>query len=457
MELWKIIISTPKTSEMEDTCVIVNGIECRQHVTQLRSHDGAVALLVKNPEPLHKILKVALIFNTGDMLQHWQEGLKIHHFSAHVLWPRFAEHFEHICIGWVLAQSSHHVSALAICDLHFSGWRAVEQGEERTVKDSKPLIPEITVGMRAGRLLVWSALIKERDRGSGYIPPMTPTGGYPKCPLNILDHLEMNGSFMAMLAKITYNLITTDATVRVVSVQIFDSRELQKVKEKWLGHLVVGVVVTTDAEAKELASGALDLEPLDLQGTLQEPVAGLKVPVAAPQEMHTADGQELPHRAVTVNEVGRGQLVKGFHVLSSVDKLPVQLVFGQGGSMQAEERSGIGELGASVMRSSGRSVLQGNTKEHAARAGITWTGLSVIKTNNPSSISKGSAEVFGNDFLYVPLDSTTSQNLLGLHLSSTPFSLSPPSCIPICPIISVDPTPLKEDQETGPLQFLSNL
>lgn len=58
-------------------------------------------------------------------------------------------------------------------------------------------------------------------------------------------------------------------------------------------HLVVGVVVTTDAEAKELASGALDLEPLDLQGTLQEPVAGLKVPVAAPQEMHTAHGQEV--------------------------------------------------------------------------------------------------------------------------------------------------------------------
>lgn len=58
-------------------------------------------------------------------------------------------------------------------------------------------------------------------------------------------------------------------------------------------HLVVGVVVTTDAEAKELAGGTLDLEPLDLKGTLKEPVAGLKVPVAAPQEMHTADGQEV--------------------------------------------------------------------------------------------------------------------------------------------------------------------
>ena len=58
-------------------------------------------------------------------------------------------------------------------------------------------------------------------------------------------------------------------------------------------HLVVGVVVTTDAEAKELAGGALDLEPLNLQGTLEEPVAGLQVPVTAPQEMHTADRQEV--------------------------------------------------------------------------------------------------------------------------------------------------------------------
>lgn len=56
---------------------------------------------------------------------------------------------------------------------------------------------------------------------------------------------------------------------------------------------MVWVVVTTDAEAKELAGGALNLEPLDLQGALEEPVAGLKVPVTAPQEMHAADGQEV--------------------------------------------------------------------------------------------------------------------------------------------------------------------
>lgn len=52
-------------------------------------------------------------------------------------------------------------------------------------------------------------------------------------------------------------------------------------------------MVTTDAEAKELAGSALDLEPLYLQGALKEPIAGLQVPVAAPQEMNTADGQEV--------------------------------------------------------------------------------------------------------------------------------------------------------------------
>lgn len=56
---------------------------------------------------------------------------------------------------------------------------------------------------------------------------------------------------------------------------------------------MVWVVVATDAEAKELAGGALNLEPLDLQGALEEPVASLQVPVAAPQEVHAADGQEV--------------------------------------------------------------------------------------------------------------------------------------------------------------------
>lgn len=41
------------------------------------------------------------------------------------------------------------------------------------------------------------------------------------------------------------------------------------------------------------------------------------------------DLMQFSHRAITVNEVGRGQLMKSFHILSCVDKLSVQLVFGQ--------------------------------------------------------------------------------------------------------------------------------
>lgn len=59
------------------------------------------------------------------------------------------------------------------------------------------------------------------------------------------------------------------------------------------GHLVVWVVVTADAEAKKLAGGVLNLESLDLQGALEEPVASLEVPVTAPQEVHAADGEEV--------------------------------------------------------------------------------------------------------------------------------------------------------------------
>lgn len=49
-------------------------------------------------------------------------------------------------------------------------------------------------------------------------------------------------------------------------------------------------MVAADAEPKKLAGSALNLEPLNLQRALKEPVAGLKVPVATPQEMNTADG-----------------------------------------------------------------------------------------------------------------------------------------------------------------------
>lgn len=38
---------------------------------------------------------------------------------------------------------------------------------------------------------------------------------------------------------------------------------------------------------------------------------------------------QLPHGAVTVDEVGRGQLMQGLHILRGVGQLPVQLVLGQ--------------------------------------------------------------------------------------------------------------------------------
>lgn len=56
---------------------------------------------------------------------------------------------------------------------------------------------------------------------------------------------------------------------------------------------MVGVVVAADTKAKELAGGALDLLSLGLQRALQQPVARLQVPVVPPQQMDTADWEEV--------------------------------------------------------------------------------------------------------------------------------------------------------------------
>ena len=56
---------------------------------------------------------------------------------------------------------------------------------------------------------------------------------------------------------------------------------------------MVGIVAAADAEAEELAGGALDLLPLGLHGTLQELVAVLHVPVVAPVLMDAPNGQEV--------------------------------------------------------------------------------------------------------------------------------------------------------------------
>lgn len=52
-------------------------------------------------------------------------------------------------------------------------------------------------------------------------------------------------------------------------------------------------MVAADAQAEEFAGRALDLQSLGLQRTLQEPIAVLKVPVAAPQQVNAAHGEEM--------------------------------------------------------------------------------------------------------------------------------------------------------------------
>ena len=70
--------------------------------------------------------------------------------------------------------------------------------------------------------------------------------------------------------------------------------------------LVVGIVAAADAEAEELAGGALDLLPLGLRGALQELVAVLQVPVVAPVLMDAPNAQEV---------VARETLHEGFKLI----------------------------------------------------------------------------------------------------------------------------------------------
>lgn len=60
--------------------------------------------------------------------------------------------------------------------------------------------------------------------------------------------------------------------------------------------LVVGVVPTPDAEAKEFAGGALDLLALGFQRALQQLVAVLQVPVVPPVLVDAPNGQEVVAR-----------------------------------------------------------------------------------------------------------------------------------------------------------------
>lgn len=74
-------------------------IQGGQHVTQLSAHDSAIALLVKDPQALDKVLKVTLVLGVGNVLQDGQEVLKVHQLVAHVLLPRLAKHLQDVGVS----------------------------------------------------------------------------------------------------------------------------------------------------------------------------------------------------------------------------------------------------------------------------------------------------------------------------------------------------------------------
>ena len=54
-------------------------------VADLCAHHGAVALLVEDGQPLHVVLKAALVLVLGDGLHHGQELLEVQRLQVH-LW-----------------------------------------------------------------------------------------------------------------------------------------------------------------------------------------------------------------------------------------------------------------------------------------------------------------------------------------------------------------------------------
>lgn len=53
-----------------------------QHVAELGAHDGAIAFLVEDPQPLHEVLIGACVLVLGDVLEHGQEGVEVHHLGV---------------------------------------------------------------------------------------------------------------------------------------------------------------------------------------------------------------------------------------------------------------------------------------------------------------------------------------------------------------------------------------
>lgn len=53
-----------------------------QHVAELCTHDSAIALFVEDPKPLHKVLIGACVLVLGNVLEHGQERVKVHHLGV---------------------------------------------------------------------------------------------------------------------------------------------------------------------------------------------------------------------------------------------------------------------------------------------------------------------------------------------------------------------------------------
>lgn len=51
-------------------------------MAELSTHDRAIALLVEDAQPFHKVLIGARVLVLGDVLEHGQERVKVHHLGV---------------------------------------------------------------------------------------------------------------------------------------------------------------------------------------------------------------------------------------------------------------------------------------------------------------------------------------------------------------------------------------
>ena len=93
-----------------------------QHVAELGAHDSAIALFVKDPQPLHKVLVGASVLVLGDVLEHRQERVKVHHLGVELC----GEMVKHPALrgGWVAPWPS---LTMRTCCLRQAPQRALHQ------------------------------------------------------------------------------------------------------------------------------------------------------------------------------------------------------------------------------------------------------------------------------------------------------------------------------------------